>query len=343
MGHAGAGAGQFPQFLIAEVDAVGVPHVRTGPAQGGHVLQGADAETLQGVPLLVPRLAQVGVEPDAILPGQDGALPQEFGADGEGEHGGQHHLTHGALRGVVVGLNDPGGVPHDLVHRLDHAVRRQAAVLAAQVHAAPGADHADAQLLRGSELGGDQVSAAGREDIVVVKAGGAAVLHQLPHAGEGAQAHRLLVQSLPDLIEGGEPVEELQVLHLGQVPGKDLIEVVVGVDEAGIAPAAAPVDDLVSLLGQIGADGTDHPALTVEIDMLQNGIAVVAGDHRFQPAYQQRGHGTTLLSDSSIKEGGRKVNGKTSCAAGQDMIRWDQRQETGGMDGCWTFSTFWGL
>ena len=100
------------------------------------------------------------------------------------------------------------------------------------------ADHADAQLLRGGELGADQVPAAGREDIVVVKAGGAAVLHQLSHAGEGAQAHRLLVQSLPDLVEGGEPVEELQVLHLGQIPGEDLIEVVVGVDQAGIAPAA---------------------------------------------------------------------------------------------------------
>ena len=191
----------------------------------------------------------------------------------------------------MAGLDDPGGIPHDLVHCLDHAVRRQAAVLAAQVHAAPGADHADAQLLRGGELGADQVPAAGREDIVVVKAGGAAVLHQLPHAGEGAEAHRLLVQSLPDLVEGGEPVEELQVLHLGQIPGEDLIEVVVGVDQAGIAPAAAPVDDRVGGLGQIGTDGADNAVLAVEIDMLQNRIAVVAGDHGLQPAYQQRGHG----------------------------------------------------
>ena len=84
--------------------------------------------------------------------------------------------------------------------------------------------------------------ASGGEDVVVVKAGGAAVLQQLPHASEGAEAHHVLVQPLPDLIQGGEPVEQLQVLHLGQVPGEHLIEMVVGVDEAGIAPAMGPVD-----------------------------------------------------------------------------------------------------
>ena len=42
---------------------------------------------LQGVVLLVPRLTQVGVEPDAVLPGQDGALPQQSPLTEKGEQG----------------------------------------------------------------------------------------------------------------------------------------------------------------------------------------------------------------------------------------------------------------
>ena len=291
VGHAGAGAGQLPQLLVVEVDAVGIPHVRACPAQGGHILQRPDAEMLQGVALLVLRLAQVGVEPDAVLPGQNGALPQQLPADGEGGAGGQGHLPQGAEGRVVIRLDDPGGVLHDGVHRLDHAVRRQAPVLAGEVHAAPGGEHPHAQLLRGGELGADQVPAPGGEDVVVVKAGGAAVLQQLAHAGEGAEAHHVLVQALPDLVQGGEPVEQLQVLHLGQISGEHLIEVVVGVDEAGVAPAVGPVDHRVGGLGQIGADGPDHAVLAVEIRVFQNGVAVVTGDNGLQVAHQQRGHG----------------------------------------------------
>ena len=113
---------------------------------------------------------------------------------------------------------------------------------------------------------------------MVVKAGGAAVLQQLPHAGEGAEAHHLLVQALPDLIQGGEPVEQLQILHLGQVPGEHLIQVVVGVDQTGVAEHMAAVDDAVGLHVQITADGLDGTVLTVEVGALQDAVAIIAGD-----------------------------------------------------------------
>ena len=38
------------------------------------------------------------------------------------------------------------------------------------------------------ELRAEQVAGVLREDVVVVEAGGAAVLHQLAHAGEGGEA-----------------------------------------------------------------------------------------------------------------------------------------------------------
>lgn len=107
VGHAGTGAGQLPQLFIVEVDAVGKPHIRASPAQGRHELQRPDAVVGQHVMLLVLGLAQVGMEPDTVLPGQDGTLPQQLRTDGERGTGGQGHLAHGAGPGIMVGFNDP--------------------------------------------------------------------------------------------------------------------------------------------------------------------------------------------------------------------------------------------
>ena len=56
-----------------------------------HILQRADALPLQHEVLLVLGLTQVGVQPDAVLPGQNGALPQQLRRHGEGGAGGQSH------------------------------------------------------------------------------------------------------------------------------------------------------------------------------------------------------------------------------------------------------------
>ena len=102
----------------------------------------------------------------------------------------------------MVRLNGVDAVAQDLVHSLHHAVRRQAAVLFAEIHAAPAGVHADAQLIGGGKLRAQQVAAAGGENVVVVEAGGAAVLHQLAHAGETGQADHIGVQIFPDLVQG---------------------------------------------------------------------------------------------------------------------------------------------
>ena len=124
VGHAGAGFGQHPQLLVVEVDAVGEPHVAARPAQTLHVLQRADALPLEHEVLLVLGLTQVGVQPHAVLAGQNGALAQQLRRHGEGRAGSQSDAVHGSVGGVVVLLDEPGGVCHDLIHRLHHAVRR---------------------------------------------------------------------------------------------------------------------------------------------------------------------------------------------------------------------------
>ena len=122
---------------------------------------------------------------------------------------------------------------------------------------------------------------------MVVKAGGAAVLQQLPHAGEGTETHHLLVQALPDLIQGGEPVEQLQILYLGQVAGKNLIEMVMRVDEARIAQQMAAVQLRLGGMRQIRSQGPNPSVFAVKIHIPQHLIAVIAGDHRVQMADQQ--------------------------------------------------------
>ncbi|MPM45415.1 hypothetical protein SDC9_92102 [bioreactor metagenome] len=80
------------------------------------------------------------------------------------------------------------------------------------------------------ELGGNQVPRARGEDIVMVKAGGGTGFEQLSHAGQGGPGHHLLVQPLPHLVEGHQPGKQLHPLHLGQVAGKNLVKMMMGVD-----------------------------------------------------------------------------------------------------------------
>ena len=214
VGHAGTGLGQQTQLLIVEMDAVGEPDVIADPAQPLHVGQRADALPRQHEVLLVLGLTQVGVEPYTVLASQLGALAQQVGGHGEGGAGGQRHTVHGAVGCIVVSFNGVDAVPQDLIHRLHYAVRRQAAVLLAEVHAAAAGVHADTQLIGGGELRPQQVAAAGGKDVVVVEAGGAAVLHQLAHAGQAGQANYILIQVFPDLIQGLQPVKQLHILYL---------------------------------------------------------------------------------------------------------------------------------
>ena len=193
----------------------------------------------------------------------------------------------------MVLLDAADAVGHDFVDRLDDAVGRQAAVLDAQIHAAAAGIEADAQLIRGGKLRAEQVAAPGGKDIVVVKAGGAAVLHQLAEPRQAREPDDVGIQIFPDLIERFQPVEQLHILHLRQVAGKDLIQVVVRVDKAGVAQHVRPVDHLVGADIEMRADLTDEAALTEEVDALEDAVPVVAGDE---------------LGDASDKQGRQRKN-----------------------------------
>ena len=130
---------------------------------------------------------------------------------------------------------------------------------------------------------------------MVVKAGGAAMFHQLAHAGQAGQPDHILIQVFPDLIQGLQPVEQLHVLHLRQIAGEYLIEVVMGVDQTGVAQHMAAVDDLVGADVQRRTDSLDKAILTVKVCVMQYAVFVVAGDQLVNVLNEQGGHGNSSL------------------------------------------------
>ena len=190
----------------------------------------------------------------------------------------------------MVLRDDALGILHDLVDRLHHAVRRQAAVLHREVHAAAGGVHTDAQLVRGAELHAEQVAGVLREDVVMVEAGRAAVLHQLAETRERGETDDILVEIFPDLIERPEPVEKLHILHFRQVAREDLIEMMVRVHKPRIAEHMARVDGLLRLLRKVVANRANEAVLSVEVDVFVDRIVIVAGDERADISNEQSRH-----------------------------------------------------
>ena len=62
------------------------------------------------------------------------------------------------------------------------------------------------------------------------------------------------------------------------------------VDKAGIAEHMARVDHFVRLLRKIFADRANEAVLGVEVNVLVNGIVVVAGDERADISNEQSRH-----------------------------------------------------
>ena len=162
--------------------------------------------------------------------------------------------------------------------------------------------HAHAKLRRGFKLRPNQIARTCREDIMVVKASRAAMLHEFAHARQARQADNLRVEIFPDLIECFQPIEQFHILHLRQIAGKLLVQMMVRVDKARIAEHVAGIQNFIGLPFERRADGADHAVLGVEIDVFIYGILLVAGDKGFDVADQKSLHGRNhpFRSDISI-------------------------------------------
>ena len=252
----------------------------------------------------------MGMQPHLFIPGKHCALPQQIAGDGEGRTGGQGHLTHGTEAVVVIEIDQPFAVRQYLVHSLHHRIRRQSAVLYRQVHAAPGGMEAHAQAFRGPELGGYKVSSVLGKDVMVVEAGGAAVLHQLCHAYLGAEQHHILIQVFPDLIQGLQPVEQLHVLDLRQIAGEYLVKMMMGVDQTGETEHAGGVDLFIHRVIHISADGTDYAVPYIDGGVTPKHVALVTGNDGVRVLYQQGAHSFSSSANKAARDsvkGGRQM------------------------------------
>ena len=134
------------------------------------VLDGRAAVALAAELVLVGRLGEVRVQPQAEAPRERGRLLHQLTRDRE-----RRARRDGDLQQVAVGQRgDALGVGQDLVERLDQRVGRQAAVRGAEIHRAARGDEAQAELARRLQLGLEDAAAPAREDVVVVEHGRAA-------------------------------------------------------------------------------------------------------------------------------------------------------------------------
>ena len=119
----------------------------------------------------------------------------------------------------------------DLVVVLDDVVRRQAAVLLGQRHRPAGGVEPDTELRGRSDLRRQEISAASRVEVQMVRGGGASRERELRQPDPGRQVRALLVERPPVGVEGLQPAEQRSVRHGRVRTGEVLIEVVVGVDQ----------------------------------------------------------------------------------------------------------------
>ncbi len=173
------------------------------------------------------------VQADVVLARKIGGGAHQRGGDGERRAGRERDLRHRALPALVITRDQPLAVGEDRVLVLHHAVRRQAAVALGEVHGPPREQDAQTETLGGGDLDVDAVFQAGGKDVVMVGGGGAAGEHQFGHGDGGGEIERLGRKPRPHRIERLQPGEQLAVERGRQRTGERLVEMVMGVDEAG--------------------------------------------------------------------------------------------------------------
>ena len=195
----------------------------------------------------------------------------------KGEHGATAIWVRAPGSGLVQLRDQPLRVREHGVDVLDQLVRWQAAVRDPEIHRPAGRDEPAAELAGRLHLGLDEAGAAAREDVVVVEDGGAAREHQLGDPGPRRRVLGLGVDPRPGRVELDEPLEQRRLLGSGA--RERLVEVVVGVDEAGRDESAAEPRALVRVRLGAGPDRGDEAVLEEDPAVRVLRLRVVHGQH----------------------------------------------------------------
>ena len=190
----------------------------------------------------------------------------------------------------MVGVDRVRRGAQNRVDVLDHVVGRKTTFADPEVHRPARREETHPQHTGRVDLGGEQVTTIAREDVVVVHRGRAPGLRQLRQPAERGRPHDVLVDAGPDGIQRGQPLEQRVVDS--EATGHPLVEVVMGVDEAGRRQASGRVD--VRRVGQVRrssalADCRDPGTLHDDVaDGVLRPVRVHRGDRA--PVEHDRGH-----------------------------------------------------
>ena len=138
--------------------------------------------------------------------------------------------------------------------------------------------HADPKLFSGCKLHIDEkIACSVGKYIMVIKTGGAAGFKQFSKPCERREAHDIAIQVFPDLIERNQPIKQRKALHSRKITGKNLVEVMVRIDQPGVTKHVRSIENR-SFCAQVMAESTDHTILDQQIRVFYDAIAVVTGD-----------------------------------------------------------------
>jgi len=284
-----------------EVDAVCAPDIVGEPTEPLEVLDGAAAVELDAVRLLLHGLGEMRVERQAEAARELRRLLHQSTCDRERRAGRDGELHARTRAGLVHDRGETLGLGEHRVELLDELVGWKPAVGDAEIHRAARGDDADTELTRGLHLGLDQTVAPAGKDVVVVEHRRAAGERELCEAGARCRVFRLRVDPRPHRVELAQPGEEVGLLC--SRPGERLVEVVVGVDEAGDDDRSTELDPRVRLGLGAATDGGDRRAVDEHPAVLVLGAGIVHRDDG--SATVQRGH-VRHLGDTDGSVSGRR-------------------------------------
>ncbi len=236
-------------LVVGHVDGVGEPDIGARPPQIFHVLHRTAIEPAEAKVCLVRSLGEMGVHADLKLPGQLGGRGHQIGCHAERRARGKDDPRHRPGRRVVEKVDDPAGVLQDDVVCLDDGVRGQASLRLTEAHRPPRDVEADTNRAGAFDLVVDTGSVG--PQIVMIEGRRATAQGELGQPDAGRDTDMVWSHPRPNGIEGEEPVEKTGVLGARDHSGQGLIEVMMGVDQAGEDDMAGQIDHLVGRARQL--------------------------------------------------------------------------------------------
>ena len=221
------------------------------PADLFQIIHRAAAKPFDAERLFIERFGEMRMQPRAGFLRKDGGLFHQIRRHGKRRAGSERDPNHRAGRGIVIFFDQSLRIAQNLVGGLHDRIRRQAAILPAQIHAAPARVKPHAKLGGGLNLNVNQFPAdALRKNVMMIRRRRAAGQHQFRHADERAEPNRLFIQPRPNRVQAGQPCEQPGIHDRRIGSGQRLIQMMMRVDQSRQNDLAVGAHDCIMLISK---------------------------------------------------------------------------------------------